>query len=227
MLVVRRSEGGFMEHLKKSAIPTLIGFLVPLVLIGCVFSWSTVRSIYEDHQDLVAQAQRLRAMPKPTCPSCPECLQKPCKGNALIESKNSLRRRTLLLVKELNEFWSHKPTPAQQPVQNASTDEDRQRNAVWDQYWRDAKAAYLDADYRHRLVGVVREYKNKGIDTGYMEQSFDQPDRLVGAAPFGGWQLDNCVQYMTELCQLRELAYHIDANDQPIFLVANSKEEAQ
>jgi hypothetical protein len=105
--------------------------------------------------------------------------------------QNSLRRRTLLLVKELNEFWSHKTTPVQQPVQNASTEEDRQRNAAWDQYWRDAKAAYLNADYRPRLVGIIREYKNKGIDTGYMEQAFDQPDRLVGAAPFGGWQLDN------------------------------------
>jgi hypothetical protein len=97
----------------------------------------------------------------------------------------------------------------QQPVQNASTEEDRQRNAAWDQYWRDAKAAYLNADYRHHLVGIIREYKNKGIDTGYMDQAFDQPDRLVGAAPFGGWQLDNCMQYMTELCQLRELAYHV------------------
>lgn len=156
MLVVRRSEGGFMEHVRKSAIPTLIGLFVPLVLIGCVFFWSTVRSIYVDHRDLVAQARRLRDEPKPTCPRCPECLQKSCKGNTLIESKNSLRRRTLLLVKELNEFWGHKPIPVQQPVQNASTEEDRQRNAAWDQYWRDAKAAYLNADYRHRLIGIIR-----------------------------------------------------------------------
>lgn len=109
----------------------------------------------------------------------------------------------------------------QQPVQNASTEEDRQRNAAWDQYWRDAKAAYLNADYRHRLVGIVREYKNKGVDIGFMEQGFDQPERLVGAAPYGGWQLDSCMQYMNELCQLRELAYHVDAHDQPIFLVGD------
>ena len=95
----------------------------------------------------------------------------------------------------------------QQRVQNASTEEDRRRNAAWDQYRRDAKAAYLNADYRHRLVGIIRKYKNKGIDTGYMEQAFDQTDRLVGAPPFGGWELDNCMQYMAELCQLRELAY--------------------
>lgn len=83
----------------------------------------------------------------------------------------------------------------------------------------------MNADYRHRLVGIIREYRTKGIDTGYMKQAFDQPDRLVGAAPFGRWQLDNCMQYMTELCQLRELAYHVDANDQPIYLISDSKEQ--
>jgi hypothetical protein len=33
------------------------------------------------------------------------------------------------------------------------------------------------------------------------------------------------MQYMTELCQLRELAYHVDANDQPIYLISDSKEQ--
>jgi hypothetical protein len=141
-----------------------------------------------------------------------------------VEPNNSLRRRTMLLVKDLNEFWSRRPTPTQMPVQNASTDEDRRRNAAWDRYWRDAKAAYLNADYKGRLIGIVREYKNKGVDIGYMEQAFDQSERLVGAAPYGGWQLDNCAQYMNELCQIRELAYHVDTHDQPIFLAANPKE---
>ena len=108
------------------------------------------------------------------------------------------------------------------PVQNPSSDDDRQHNTIWDQYWRDAKAAYLEADYRERLLGIVREYKGKGVETGRMEQAFDQPERLVGAAPFGGWQLDSCMQYMNELCQIRELAFHVDANDRPIFLSADT-----
>jgi hypothetical protein len=52
-----------MEHVKKSGVPTLIGFFVPLVLKGCVFFLSTVRSIYEDHRERVAQAKRLRDEP--------------------------------------------------------------------------------------------------------------------------------------------------------------------
>src|SRR5260370_16632854 len=69
MLVVRRSEGGFMEHVKKSAIPTLIGFFVPLVLIGCVFFWSTVRSIYEYYRDLLLQSNPPYNFPQPTFPN--------------------------------------------------------------------------------------------------------------------------------------------------------------
>jgi hypothetical protein len=81
---------------------------------------------------------------------------------------------------------------------------------------KDAKAAYLEAEYRQRIVGIVREYQTKGVDTGYMERGFDQPERLVGAAPFGGWQLDNCMAYMNELCQLRELSFHVNEKDERI-----------
>lgn len=140
-----------------------------------------------------------------------------CKTNLLsAESHDSLRRRTIRLVDELNLFWSRRAAPARQPVQSATSDEDRKLNAAWDEYWRTGKAAYLNANYRERLVGIVREYKNKGVQTGFMEQAFDQPERLVGAAPYGGWQLDNCAQYMNELCQLRELAFHVNAQDQRI-----------
>ena len=135
---------------------------------------------------------------------------------SLVESHDSLRHRTIRLVDELNLFWSRRAAPTRQPVQNASSDEDRKLNAAWDEYWRTGKAAYLNANYRERLVGIVREYKNKGVQTGFMEQAFDQPERLVGAAPYGGWQLDNCTQYMNELCQLRELAFHVNAQDQRI-----------
>src|SRR5262249_52784539 len=110
------------------------------------------------------------------------------------ESPNSLRRRTIRLVNELNVFWSQRPAPPQQPVQNPSTDEERKRNAAWDQYWRDANTAYLNANYRERLLGLVREYKNKGIPTGFLEQSIDQPNRLVGGFVFGG-SLEDCSRY--------------------------------
>ncbi len=59
----------FVEHLKQSAIPTLVGFAVPLVLLACVFGWKIITTVYEDHQALVAQANA----PKPTCPVCAGC----------------------------------------------------------------------------------------------------------------------------------------------------------
>lgn len=68
-------EKTFVEHLKQSVTPTLIGFLVPLVFLGCVFGWKVVEIVYGDHQMLVAKAYA----PKPVCPSCPT-IQQPGTG---------------------------------------------------------------------------------------------------------------------------------------------------
>jgi hypothetical protein len=134
------------------------------------------------------------------------------------ESPDSLRRKTIKLVNDLVLFWSQKPQPVQQPIQNPTTDEERQRNTKWDQYWRDANAAYANAGFRERVLGIVRQYRAKGLDIGFLEQAAEQPERLVGAYSFGGIDLNGCSRYMTELCQLRELAYHVDAKDDMIIL---------
>jgi hypothetical protein len=139
------------------------------------------------------------------------------------ESPNSLRQRTIRLVSELNIFWSRRPTPTGQKIQNPGSDEERQRNAAWDRYWRDTTAAYTNADFRERILGIVRECKSKGIDTGYLEQGAEQPDRLIGAGAFGGYALSGCGQFMNDLCQLRELAYHVDGHDQVIILGSQSQ----
>jgi len=140
-----------------------------------------------------------------------------------VEPKTSLRRRTFRLVGDLTAFWSRRPAPLQQPVQNPSTDEERKRNAKWDQYWRDTTAAYENAGFRERIRGIVSEYKSKGIQTGYLEFA-DQYNRLVGSAPFGGTSLEDCSRSNTDLCTLRELAYHVDAEDKPILLAASDRD---
>jgi hypothetical protein len=134
------------------------------------------------------------------------------------ESPNSLRRRTVKLVNDLNLFWSQRPAPVQQPVQPASTDVDSQRNAKWDQYWRDAAAAYENAGFRDRIREIVSEYKSKGIQTGYLEFA-DQNNRLVGSVA----NPEDCLRSNTDVCTLRELAYHVDANDKPIIFRLDSK----
>jgi|SRR5215469_8963472 len=57
MAYLWRSEGGFLVHVKRSAIPTLIGLLVPLGLIALVFTWNAVRNVYDDHTNIVARWQ--------------------------------------------------------------------------------------------------------------------------------------------------------------------------
>jgi hypothetical protein len=187
-------------------------FTVTAILFGPVFLWVGVKTLYEDHQSLVAANSVLRNAPAKiqTITITPEIPK---------ESPTSLRRRTLRLVAELAVFWSHRPAPLQ-PVQNPSTDEERNRNAASEQFWRDAEIAYMNGNYKDRLLGIVREYRAKGVDTGWLEQSIDQPNRLFGSYPFGGTALDNCLRYQTDFCQFRELAYHVDAQDQPIFLVS-------
>jgi hypothetical protein len=53
------AEKTFMEHLRQSVIPTLIGFAVPLVLLICVFSWKVVETVYNDHQVLADRVNGL------------------------------------------------------------------------------------------------------------------------------------------------------------------------
>lgn len=144
-----------------------------------------------------------------------------CKANLEIltkpEPKDSLRRRTISIVNDLNLFWNQRPVPPQpQPVQNPASDEDRARKAKWDRYWQEAKVAYMNRNFNERVLGIVRAYKNLGIPTGYLEQSAEQQDRLIGSVPFGGASLDNCVGFMSDLCQLRELAFHVNAEDKRI-----------
>jgi hypothetical protein len=53
------------------------------------------------------------------------------------EPKDSLRRRTIKLVTDLSLFWSRRPAPPQQPIQNPTTDDERKRNADWNRYWQE------------------------------------------------------------------------------------------
>jgi hypothetical protein len=126
---------------------------------------------------------------------------------------NSLRHQTLELVNELNLFWVNRPAPPQQPVQNPATDEDRARNAKWDRYWNETKVAYQSKQFNQRILGMVKKYLIQGVPVGFLEKAAEQPERYFGALPYGGFSLDTCDQYMNELCQLRELAFHVDAYD--------------
>jgi hypothetical protein len=82
--------------------------------------------------------------------------------------------------------------------------------------WKEVTLAYKSKQFNERVLGIAKQYLEKGVSVGYLERSAEQPDRLIGALPYGGFSLDNCEQFMSELCQLRELAFHVDAYDERV-----------
>ena len=58
----------FSQNLKDSAVPTIIG---NLMLWAVLFGIFVIKTVYNDHQELVGKVARLKAAPTPTCPTCP------------------------------------------------------------------------------------------------------------------------------------------------------------
>jgi len=175
--------GGTLYELLKEPSP----FIPPIPNLGV----PSIAAVVKENKDLTA---RLTELTKPA-------------------PANSLRHRTIELVNDLTLFWVSRPTPPQQAVPSPMTDDDRARNEKWDSYWKELKAAYQRKEFNERILGIVKEYQTKGVPVGYLDKAAEQPDRLIGALPYGGFSPDTCDQYMTELCLLRELAFHVDAYD--------------
>jgi hypothetical protein len=179
----------------------VLGAMMFLMLLGgSLFVWHLVADDFRSRMRLSAPADpgQLRALEE--CKSTLASLTKPAPSN-------SLRQRTIGLVNELNLFWAKR---TQQPIQNPTSDGDRARDA---RYWQETTVAYKSREFSERVLGLVKEYQTKGVSVGSLERSAEQQERLIGAMPYGGSSLDACEQYMNELCQLRELAFHVDAYD--------------
>lgn len=200
----------------KEAQRFLYGIFGVLLLAGILIggSWGLTH-LYRSDQSLRAESRRLAKENTELRNKQPEV--RIVTPTPLEEPSDSLRRKTLKLVYDLNLFWSRRPQPLPK-VQNPTTDEERQRNAKFDKYWQETDAAYQTAGFNERVLEIVRQYKGKGIDIGYLEEEAQQPNRQIGAVPFGGYGLGDCLRGWNDLCQLRELAYHVDAQDRPIVL---------
>ena len=100
-----------------------------------------------------------------------------------VEPKNSLRKRTLGLANELNVFlgerWARRP-PGHGP------DTMRYDQATLDLYMK---------LYKNRMVGILQELQDKGLDAGLL------------AAPGGA---SSRFLLTDEIRQFRDLAYHLD-----------------
>jgi hypothetical protein len=100
-----------------------------------------------------------------------------------VEPKNSLRKRTLSLANDLNVFlgerWSKRP-PGHGP------DTMKYDQATLDLYMK---------LYKSRMVGILQELQDKGLDTGLLAAPGGAPSRFL---------------LPDEIRQLRDLAYHLD-----------------
>jgi hypothetical protein len=131
------------------------------------------------------------------------------------ESTNSLRRRTIRLAAQLDTFWSEVPPPPGGPPSNPVTDEDKKRVEAWDKYWRDIRARYDSHSFREKILEIVKQFQSKGVPTGYLEPS--ARDRMIGGPYFPGLEFSPAqVLCQSEICQLRELAFHVNASDEVI-----------
>jgi hypothetical protein len=46
---------GLLARLQGTLVPTLIGFVTPIVILVVLFAWRAVKTVYNDHQDLAAR----------------------------------------------------------------------------------------------------------------------------------------------------------------------------
>ncbi|HTR68145.1 MAG TPA: hypothetical protein VMH85_20365, partial [Terriglobales bacterium] len=182
----------WLEHSDKHAVTRrdgIIGLFLATLLLGAsgLMYWLIAGDL-RSQITLIAPADPGQVKAIEECRGTLAALTKP-------EAKDSLRRRTIQLVNDLGLFWSRIPMPPQQSVQNPANDEERKRNEAWAEYWRRTTVAYTSKDFNQRILGIVREYKAKGVPVGFLEVSAEQPDRLIGAAPYGGFSLEHCEAY--------------------------------
>ncbi len=181
-----------------------------VLLATCLFYGGTLYELLREPQPFVPSLPNPGSLPIATVTEEDKDLRAELSTFTQKEPDNSLRRRTIRIANDLFLFWSRRPVPPQ-PVANPNTDEDRKRNATFDAYWREANGIY-ESDYKDRVLGIVREYKNRGVPTGYLEQAAE--NHPFGASAFTMSGSPICWQ--DEVCLLRELAFHVDANDQMI-----------
>jgi hypothetical protein len=131
------------------------------------------------------------------------------------ESPTSLRRRTMKLANEVSDFLRGRyeaHPPFAYPNSNDPNPSEERKAAIKkaEKYDQETTDEYM-RKYKDRAVGIISEYRAKGVSVGFLGQSFSQ--RVpVWAIPGSMWE-DNP---QNELVQFRELAFHVDGKDELI-----------
>lgn len=130
------------------------------------------------------------------------------------ERPDSLRRRTLKLADEVQKYLIQRATdpnkpPVAVPDSRIPNPTEQQKEAIKKyQAYQQATYDYYFGHYRDLMVGIVKEYESKGVNTGWLESTLRQrpPYFPTDGSAAAGTAYD-------ELYQFRELAYHVDADD--------------
>lgn len=131
------------------------------------------------------------------------------------ESPFSLRKRTIKLADELRDFLGDRirnHPPYAYPDSSNPNPSDERKAAIKKcvAYDQETMELYVKR-YRDRLIGIIREYDSKGVNTNWLESSAKQrPLQIAGE----GWEGSP----MDELTAFRNLAYHVDASDNLIVI---------
>lgn len=201
------------QNLRDSVGVTIIGWLI---LFGASFS----KTVYADHQQLTARvgtvveekdaADRQRDVLKTDNERLrTQVLHKEVDSP---EPKDSLRRRTFALAKDVSAFvadrFEHRPPDAWPNSSDPNPTEERKRAIKISQSYAQETQGLYEERYRDRLVGIVKEYESKGVPVRWLANDFQQ--RPPAIAFVGSVAEGSCVD---ELYQFKELAYHVDAHD--------------
>ena len=217
----RRGKEAMLTHWRQDAVITLrVIVFVVLFYYGPLFLWKgIIRTIYDDHQLLVAQRQSLAADNQQLIHRPPEIQTKYLPSEEPKESPKSLRRRTLKLADELYAFlrnrFEHHPPYATRPGKNESQPDEARLKIIEasENYDQATEDMYIQKGYRDRLTGIIREYDAKGIPTDHMENGFKQHSPYF-VSEDSGW----ADTPQDPLFWFKSLAYRVDANDNAIHL---------
>jgi hypothetical protein len=183
-----------------------------------LYGLNVIYAIYIDHRDLVSQNQSLiREAGGQKWKLQSEATKIQDLNNRLSaltqpEAPDSLRRRTVKLADEWTAYLvgmleSKNKPPDTFPISPDPDSSEEHKKAIQatQNYYRGLEEYYAK-HFRDRFVGIVKEYENRGVRTGYLANEFAQRTPYIP-------QLASVMDGLDDISRFRDLAYHVDARD--------------